>query len=151
MINKIISGGQTGVDRAALDVAIELKIPHGGWCPAGRRAEDGVIPSRYNLEETSNDGYRTRTLMNVRDANATLILNYGLRLSGGTLFTASRVRSDQLLVVDITDMSFAFKTRRWLDTVPDLFGFVLNVAGPRESKCPGIYEQARKFLLEVLC
>ncbi len=71
---KIISGGQTGVDRAALDVAIELGIPHGGWCPKGRRAEDGRIPDRYHLTETPSSGYWPRTVLNVRDCTATLVV-----------------------------------------------------------------------------
>jgi hypothetical protein len=75
--SKIISGGQTGVDRAALDAAIELGIPHGGHCPRGRRAEDGRIPDRYQLTETDSAQYRVRTERNVLDADATLILCRG--------------------------------------------------------------------------
>src|SRR5437870_6380616 len=74
MLTKIISGGQTGVDRAALDVALELGLPCGGWCPKGRRAEDGPIPARYPLAETPWSGYPQRTLWNVRDSDGTLIL-----------------------------------------------------------------------------
>src|SRR5438876_1977372 len=77
IVSKIISGGQTGVDRAALDVALELGIPCGGWCPQGRRAEDGVIPARYPLRETPWWGYPQRTEWNVRDSDGTLILAEG--------------------------------------------------------------------------
>lgn len=82
----IISGGQTGVDWAALDFAIARQIPHGGWCPAGRRAADGVLDVRYQLIETESNGYRQRTKYNARDADATLIIYRG-RLEGGSLLT----------------------------------------------------------------
>ena len=74
---RIISGGQTGVDRGALEAAIALGIPHGGWCPLGRSAEDGVIPARYQLQETDSPQYAVRTEWNVRDADGTLILSWG--------------------------------------------------------------------------
>src|SRR5947209_13063019 len=77
MVAKIVSGGQTGVDRAALDVALELGLPCGGWCPRGRRAEDGPLPARYPLTETSWEGYPQRTRWNVRDSDGTLILTRG--------------------------------------------------------------------------
>lgn len=72
---KIVSGGQTGVDRAALDVALELGLPCGGWCPKGRKAEDGVIHSRYPLKETPSEEYNERTTWNVRDSDGTLIVS----------------------------------------------------------------------------
>jgi hypothetical protein len=86
-IARVISGGQTGVDRAALDWAIRNDVPHGGWCPKGRRAEDGTIPEKYALEETASRGYADRTRRNVFSADATLILNIG-PLEGGTRLTA---------------------------------------------------------------
>ena len=82
----IVSGGQTGVDRAALDVAMAMGIGHGGWCPAGRLSEDGTVPSRYELRETDSSDYPARTEQNVIDSDATLILYEG-RLKGGTLLT----------------------------------------------------------------
>ncbi|MFN9985084.1 MAG: putative molybdenum carrier protein, partial [Pirellula sp.] len=85
-LEKIISGGQTGVDRAALDAAIELGIPHGGWCPRGRRAEDGAIPTRYQLKEIEGIDYSERTRRNILESDATLILTSG-PLQGGTLLT----------------------------------------------------------------
>ena len=85
-VEKIISGGQTGVDRAALDVALAMGIDCGGWCPKGRRAEDGSIPSRYPLAETASPAYSQRTKRNVRDSDATLILARG-QPRGGTLLT----------------------------------------------------------------
>lgn len=84
-IARIVSGGQTGADRAALDWAIEHGVPHGGWCPAGRRAEDGTIPARYQLEELlQGGGYRRRTKANVRDSDATLIVSIEPVLTGGS-------------------------------------------------------------------
>src|SRR6266581_9524060 len=91
MLEKIISGGQTGVDRAALDVALELGIPCGGWCPRGRRAEDGIIPERYPLIETPTTAYPQRTERNVRDSDGTLVLTVG-RADGGTALTISLTR-----------------------------------------------------------
>ena len=85
-IRRVVSGGQTGVDRAALDAAIERGIPCGGWAPRGRRAEDGLIPAHYPVHETESDRYPVRTRANVRDSDATLILCRG-RPSGGTAFT----------------------------------------------------------------
>src|SRR5947209_12411896 len=83
---KIVSGGQTGVDRAALDVALELGLPCGGWCPKGRLAEDGVVPDRYPLDEAPTASYPERTRLNVRDSDATLVLSWGAP-QGGTLLT----------------------------------------------------------------
>lgn len=91
---KLLSGGQTGVDRAALDAALALGIPCGGWCPQGRRAEDGQIPARYPLTETGSPGYRERTYLNVRDSDGTLILARGA-LSGGTTLTRRVARAGQ--------------------------------------------------------
>ena len=87
MIRKIISGGQTGVDRAALDWAMKYGIQHGGWCPAGRRAEDGAIPERYSLQETPARQYQQRTRWNVRDSDATLIISLSTELTAGSLAT----------------------------------------------------------------
>ena len=86
MIEKIISGAQTGADRAALDAAIELGIPHGGWVPKGRLAEDGVIPQKYHLEEMPTESYAHRTEQNVVASEGTLILAHG-QLSGGSALT----------------------------------------------------------------
>jgi hypothetical protein len=86
-LEKIISGGQAGADRAALDWAINHGVPHGGWCPKGRRAEDGIMPERYQLEETPDPNYDQRTMWNVRDADATLIVTLAQHLTGGTLLT----------------------------------------------------------------
>lgn len=145
---KIISGGQTGVDRAALDAAGALGLPRGGWCPRGRRAEDGAIPPAYPLCETASSDYVSRTRRNVREADATLILCRG-DLSGGSGLTAALARrlGKPVLVVDLAGAGGTRRVRAW---VRRHRVEVLNVAGPRESKCPGIQRQATRFLLRVL-
>lgn len=143
----VISGGQTGADRAALDWALAHDIEHTGWCPAGRRAEDGPLAAIYRLVETESAGYRTRTVRNVRDSDATLILNVG-DLEGGTRET---LRIAERLGKPVRVVS--------LDTPPadgeldELREWVrsnsvtrLNMAGPRESKRPGMYRAVRALL-----
>jgi hypothetical protein len=140
----ILSGGQTGVDRAALDVALALGLPCGGWCPRGRRAEDGPIDARYPLRETKSSRYPPRTARNVQDADATLILTRGAP-DGGTALTArlAERRGKPCLVVDLSGPVSVKALRAWLTRHRVR---VLNVAGPRESSQPGIYEQASAFL-----
>ena len=141
---RIISGGQTGVDRAALDTAIELKLEHGGWCPQGRKAEDGIIAPRYRLHETADEKYDTRTRLNVQDADGTLILYRGA-LEGGTQLTAriaGQLRKP-LMLVDLGQPAPVGEIRTWLSANHIT---TLNVAGPRESKNPGIYQEARRLL-----
>ncbi len=143
---RIVSGGQTGVDRAALEVAIALGIEHGGWCPRGRLAEDGTVPSKYQLEEMSSRDYAVRTRQNVIDSDATLIL-YEHQVRGGTLLTrrvAAELGKPHLClrinpggVLEITQWVVAFRP------------LVLNIAGPRESTHPGIESRAFDFLLTV--
>lgn len=145
---KIVSGGQTGVDRAALDAALDLQIPVGGWCPLGRLAEDGRISDFYPLMETPSARYRERTEWNVRDSDATLILNEG-SLSGGTALTLALARryGRPLLLVDLNDSSGFLSAQQW---VRDKGISVLNVAGPREETHPGIYARAYEFMRELL-
>lgn len=144
---KIISGGQTGVDRAALDWACSYRIPHGGWCPQGRRASDGPLSLKYQLRETESPGYRQRTKLNVQDSDATLILNVG-ELDGGSLQTlqfAERMGKPNL-VVQIDQVALdelAGRITEWL--IAGKFS-TLNVAGPREEKRPGIYALALSVL-----
>jgi hypothetical protein len=155
---RLVSGGQTGVDQAALDAAIELGIPHGGWCPAGRKAENGQIPSRFQLMETTSSHYPIRTEKNVVDSDATLIL-FRRKLTGGTLLTADLARRDgrPLMAIDLLELATDSESNsnsaesrkmaeffRWLEANGVR---VLNVAGPRESSCPGIGQCAKAFLL----
>jgi len=147
MIDCIISGGQTGVDRAALDAALEVGLDCGGWCPRGRRAEDGVIPHRYPLKETESSDYRRRTRRNVVDSDGTLILILGA-LSGGTALTSELARAEHkpLLVIDLDSPAPPGKVCRWIHE-HDIR--TLNVAGPRESQRPGIGERALKYLTSL--
>ena len=148
----VVSGGQSGVDRAALDAALALAVPVGGWCPAGRWAEDGPIPARYPLVETPSADPEERTRWNVRDADATLVLSPGPP-SGGTRLTADVARrlGRPLFVAAPTDAVDA--AVRWAARAVPLAGR-LDVAGPRESEAPGVYAEARAWLgafLAALC
>jgi hypothetical protein len=145
---RIVSGGQSGVDRAALDAALALRLACGGWCPLGRRAEDGPIDARYPLRETPSADYAERTAWNVRDSDATLILTRGA-LRGGSAFTAdcARALGRPHRIVDLDADPDPGELRGWLATRRVR---VLNVAGPRESHCPGIGALARAFLGAVL-
>lgn len=145
---KIVSGGQTGVDRAALDTALEMGIPGGGWAPRGRRAEDGVIPGRYPLTETETTDTNERTKLNVRDSDATLIIARG-PLTGGTGRTCDLAQAlgRPCLVVDLAGAPDPGAAADWLARERPR---VLNVAGPRESTAPGIHRQASEFLKAVL-
>lgn len=144
---KVVSGGQTGVDRAALDAAMELGLPVGGWCPKGRRAEDGLIPDYYPLKEMNSRAYARRTERNVCDSDGTLIVTTG-RLTGGTRLTAELAvaHGQPLRVVEIASAPATKEIIDWLGTNHLQ---VLNLAGPRESGCPGIYRAAKAYLLEL--
>ncbi len=134
---KIVSGGQTGVDRGALDAAIELGIAHGGWCPKGRLAEDGPIAAHYQLDELPSCDYADRTKRNVIDSDGTLIF-YRDRLQGGTALT-NRLAKEQgkpLLRVRLDQPVELGKILRWLHD--EQIG-VLNIAGPRGSSHPDLY------------
>lgn len=145
---KIVSGGQTGVDRAALDAAMELGLPCGGWCPYGRRAEDGRISDKYPLRETKSPGYMARTKKNVGNSDGTLILTLG-RIRGGTRQTVifARELARPYLVVNMAKKTPPDRIRDWICKHEIQ---VLNVAGPRESKKPGVYKRARKLLQDSL-
>ena len=156
-LEKIISGGQSGVDRAALDAALAAGFPCGGWAPLGRQAEDGVIPEHYPLDECGVAGYEERTRLNVRDSDATLILTQGqdpaalVNGTGGdgtglTVEWAAKL-SRPYLVVDLDRPADPEDIAEWLQGSGIL---VLNVAGPRERTVPGIYRSARGFLNALL-
>ena len=147
----IISGGQTGVDRAALDAAIELKIPHGGFVPKGRLAEDGKLARRYKVKEMHSKDYAERTRANVDWADATLVLFRG-RLTGGTLLTweYAKNRNKPVLPVNLATESTGRALERIIKWLAEKQPGVLNIAGPRESTHPGIYAQTQHLLLTTL-
>ena len=157
---KIVSGGQTGVDRGALEAAVALGLEFGGWAPHGWIAEDGTIPAQYQerMREHPSMGsraqdYRERTKANVRDSHATLILVDSLPLSGGTKLTedtaAAMMKSHKVIVMSAENAKE--DALKWLRQFLGMSSaLVLNVAGPRESKVPGIQARAKAFLEELL-
>jgi len=144
MLRQLTSGGQTGVDRAALDVALRLGLACGGWCPKGRLAEDGIIPPCYPLRETPTAEYAERTAWNVRDSDGTLILACGPP-SGGTAYTLA-CASKLGRPCHIEDFGEHPSTDRVLAWMREHAIQTLNVAGPRSSAHPGIYALAADFL-----
>lgn len=148
VITRIVSGGQKGVDRGALDAAIDARLEHGGWCPRGRLAEDGAIPPRYRLAETPSPRYEERTEWNVRDSGGTLVLTTG-PLAGGTKLTVECARQYRrpCMIVDLGKAPDAQAVVEWIGEN----GIeVLNVAGPRESESPGITFDTRRFVAEII-
>ncbi|MBP5544028.1 MAG: putative molybdenum carrier protein [Kiritimatiellae bacterium] len=155
---KIVSGGQTGVDRAGLVAAMSQGIPFGGWVPKGRIAEDGVVPPEfYAMREWPKSGYRARTRANVVDSDATLILADVLPISTGTALTAKFAVEvgRPFKIVRLGDADAVSQIRNWMHSLENSilqenYGqIVLNVAGPRESRSPGIFERAKRVLTEV--
>ena len=144
---RIVSGGQTGADRSALDFAIKNGYPHGGWAPRGREAEDGSIPMKYQLTELADGGYRQRTRCNVEDSDGTLIVNLG-ELDSGSQATQAFAESmgKPYLVVQLDAGVSADTAARVLAWLREQAIQTLNVAGPRESKRPGIYHLTGKLL-----
>jgi len=141
MLSKIISGGQTGADRAALDWAIKRGIMHGGWCPKGRKAEDGTIDRRYNLVETHSEDYSQRTEWNVRDSDGTAVLSIRRELRGGSLLTVELAARYNKPVIHLRQEDEQTNHAQELRSFIKEFGIsVLNIAGPRESEEPGIYQ-----------
>ena len=149
---KLVSGGQTGADRGALDAALALGIPCGGWVPRGRRAEDGEIPDRYlGLVETATRNYEERTRLNVRDSDATLIVSFGPPTGGTRLtvdFAVGLERPHLVLDLEAEPFEVACRTlEAWLEEISP---GVLNVAGPRASKEPRIAAVTETLLEKVL-
>lgn len=141
-LRKIVSGGQTGVDRAALDWALASGVPCGGWCPLGRWAEDGPIDVRYPLRETPGADPAQRTEWNIRDSDGTLIVTLARRMSGGTLLTAGLARrlARPLLHLAKADSPAAEQAESLRQFIGQHEIRVINVAGPRESGEPGVGE-----------
>jgi hypothetical protein len=157
MLKKIVSGGQTGVDRSGLDVAIELNYEYGGWCPRGRKAEDGIIdPIKYaNLTETSSDNYPQRTEFNVRDSDGTLIIIGGDEnaiMGRGTKLTVKMTKKYEkpLFIVYLNREDKNVNETEVIQWISTNKIEILNIAGPREETTPGIYIQAEKFLRSLL-
>lgn len=161
LIETVVSGGQTGVDRAALDAAMENGIAIGGWCPRGRRSERGIIPKRYPLQETESRSYSVRTEWNVRDSDGTLIVVMD-KVSGGTKLTVgfAKKAGKPCYVVHLRpeESENLFQDENSLteqiDSVVDWICQhrirVLNVAGPRGSSHTDIYAEALAFVSGVL-
>lgn len=146
-LEKVVSGGQTGADRAALDAAIAMGIPHGGWCPRGRKAEDGVIPEIYQLRETEGYSYLARTEKNVKDSDGTVIFTMN-GLSGGSARTADFARRHHR-----PWMHFELAVTPVEEVVKSLGSFIvqhairrLNVAGSRVESEPEIYAKVREVM-----
>lgn len=151
LLKKIISGGQTGVDRGALDAALAVSFPCGGWCPAGRKAEDGPIPAKYPVEELFGAGYEQRTRRNVLDSDGTLIL-YFEELSGRTLKTfryCEHLRKP-VLKVNVAETTVDQAATQVADFVRREQIGCLNVAGPRESRAPEVSQIANEIISLVL-
>jgi hypothetical protein len=158
MLRKIITGGQTGVDRAALDVALDYGLEIGGWCPPGREALDGTIPLRYPLDETPDEcsaeapgvPRSQRTAWNVRDGDATLVfLPAGTAPDVGTRYAMEMAQklAKPLYIVDPCDSSTISFVAQWIS---DELISILNVAGPAEQSCPGITRSTTQWLKTLM-
>lgn len=147
---KIISGGQTGADQAALDAAIAMKIPHGGWLPKGRKTEVGPLPLRYALRELRSARYRDRTERNVLTADGTLIFSFGPLSGGSALTEALAIRHDRpFLHIDFACVSPQQAAAMVEDWVQTMELETLNVAGPRASSEPRIYQAVYSLLTRI--
>ena len=151
MIEKIVSGGQTGVDRGALDAALQAGFPCGGWCPRGRLAEDGTIPARYPLREAPSSRYIDRTRRNVRDSDATLVLAWGAPTggTGATVDWAERL-ARPCLVLDMDGLDDAAAASRAVAWIAGHGVAALNVAGPRASSRGDARDRARRVVALIL-
>ena len=152
MLKKIISGGQTGVDRAVLDVAMRMGIAHGGWIPKGRLTEDGPLPLHYQLQEMPTEAYDARTEKNVIDSDGTLIISRGSP-TGGTDYTRKMAlkHGKQLLHIDLALGQRASDAGSLIASWVEMNRIeTLNVAGPRASHDPAIYMDAVNVMTHAL-
>ena len=147
MITKIMSGGQTGTDRAALDFAIANGIPYGGWLPKGRKTEDGTLDLKYHLQEMPTTDYPKRTEKNVLDSEGTVIISHGL-LTGGSALTRefSKKHQKHWIHIDLKELTLSQAAERLLHWIQEREIKVLNVAGPRARKDPNIYSKTFELL-----
>jgi Circularly permutated YpsA SLOG family len=148
---KIISGGQTGVDRGALDAALAADFPCGGWCPADRSAEDGLIPERYPMSMFTEGGYRLRTLKNVQLSDGTAIF-FSQSLSGGTKLARDMCIREKkpFIVLDATQISVERAVKAVVRFIGENELQTMNVAGPRASGWPAGYEFALAVVSGVI-
>ncbi len=151
VFEKIVSGGQTGADQGALDAALELGHPCGGWCPKGRKSELGHIPDKYPVIEHDSSNYVARTEANVVDSDGTLIFTYG-EPTGGTRLTVDLVKKHKrpYYIFDVETESLNLTPEIIWKWGLDSNVFVLNVAGPRESKNPGTQILVKAVMLRIL-
>jgi hypothetical protein len=150
-LTKLVSGGQSGVDRGVLDAALAVRFSCGGWCPPGRAAEDGVIPAHYPLTEMPAGGYLERTIKNVLDSDATLVIYFG-ELHGGTEQTVVHcmkhrkpyklIDADEIPAKRAAELTSRFIAQHDVS--------ILNVAGPRLSHAPRAYEYASEAMTHLL-
>ncbi len=147
---RIISGGQTGVDRAALDFALENQIDCFGWCPKGRKAEDGVIPNTYPLKEAETSGYEKRTLKNVEESQGLMVFVDGEPDNGTILAIDHAEKQNKPIYIIHLSMNVEDQETGILDFLEDQEVTIVNIVGPRESNSPGIYRKTKSFLEELI-
>lgn len=156
MINKILSGGQTGADRGGLDASIVLGIEHNGYCPKGRKSEDGKIPKIYNMIETESDKYPPRTLLNIKNSDGTIIFTK-TPMGRGSELTIKFCKQETKPYAVIYYSCFNSDKNEIKTMITNTAEWIkfrkincLNIAGSRESHCPGIQETVKNFLVEVI-
>ena len=148
---KIVAGGQTGVDRAALEWALANGVPHGGWCPKGRKAEDGIIPPQFQFRETGSSNYSIRTRRNVRDSGGTVVFSERAELTGGTKETAEFAKAIGKPLLQLVSSAGIQETATQLNCFLKEHGIVvLNVAGPRASEQPEVSQFVKAVLSHAL-
>lgn len=149
-ITKIISGGQTGADRAGLDVALAHDFPHGGWCPKGRKAEDGPIDAEFDLKETPSTNYLQRTEWNVRDTDGTIVFTMAKEITGGSMRTVEFARKHNKPSLHVSQADSKLPESEVTEFIIQHGIKLLNIAGSRESKEPGINEWVKQVLDRAL-
>ena len=151
MLKKIVSGGQTGADRAGLDAAIRHSIPHGGWIPKGRLTENGPLPTLYKLQEMTGSSYQARTEQNVIDSDGTVIIAHGI-LKGGSALTRNFAQQHKkpCLFIDLNLLSTDQAVQDLKSWLGETGLNILNIAGPRASKDPAIYQAVSNIFDNIL-